>query len=62
MNSLRFYFAAQNLYYHFAKGYRGINPEANSNSGPYNTPLVDGYQRGAFPVNKAYMIGAGLTF
>jgi TonB-linked SusC/RagA family outer membrane protein len=62
LTSLRFYFTAQNLYYHFAAGYRGINPEASFTSGPYNTPLVDGYQRGAFPVNKGYLVGVDLNF
>ncbi len=62
INTLRLYFSAQNLFYHSAKGYRGINPEAGSNTGPYNTPLVDGYQRGAFPINKTFLFGVGFNF
>jgi TonB-dependent starch-binding outer membrane protein SusC len=62
INGLRFYFSAQNLYYHFAKGYKGINPESSFSSGPYNTPLVDGYQRGAYPINKTFLVGVGFNF
>jgi TonB-linked SusC/RagA family outer membrane protein len=62
LNSLRFYFSAQNLYYHTAAGFRGINPESRFTSGPYNTPLVDGYQRGSFPINKTFLFGVDLNF
>ena len=62
ISSLRVYFSAQNLYYHWAAGYKGINPEASSTSGPYNTPLIDGYQRGAFPLNKTFLFGIGFNF
>lgn len=62
LNSLRLYFSAQNLYFRSASGYRAINPEARFNTGPYNTPLVDGYQRGAFPINKTILFGIDLNF
>ena len=60
--SVRFYMSAQNLYYHFAKNYRGINPEARNTTGVYATPLADGYQRGAFPINKAVLFGVDINF
>ncbi|MGB8193197.1 MAG: TonB-dependent receptor [Chitinophagaceae bacterium] len=62
MSSARFYFSAQNLYFKTADGYRGINPEARFTSGPYNTPLVDGYQRGSFPMPKTYLFGIDVNF
>ena len=62
LNSLRMYFSAQNIFYHAAAGYRGLNPEARMTSNEYNTPLVEGYQRGAFPVNKTFQLGVDLTF
>ncbi|MEO8406267.1 MAG: SusC/RagA family TonB-linked outer membrane protein, partial [Chitinophagaceae bacterium] len=62
INSMRFYFSAQNLYYHSASGYRGINPEARFTTGPYNTPLVDGYQRGAYPLPKTVLFGLDVNF
>lgn len=62
LTSARVYFSAQNLYFHSASGYRGINPEARLTSGPYATPLVDGYQRGSFPMPKTYMFGIDINF
>ncbi|MBC7948073.1 MAG: TonB-dependent receptor [Chitinophagaceae bacterium] len=62
MSSLRVYFSGQNLYFHTAKGYRGINPEARFTTGPYNTPLVDGYQRGSFPMPKTFLFGIDVNF
>ncbi len=62
LSGLRLYFSAQNIYFHSAKNYRGINPEARFSSGPYATPLVDGYQRGSFPMPKTYLFGIDLNF
>ncbi|RYY23440.1 MAG: SusC/RagA family TonB-linked outer membrane protein, partial [Chitinophagaceae bacterium] len=62
ISSARVYFSAQNLFFHSASGYRGINPEARFTSGPYATPLVDGYQRGSFPMPKTYMFGIDINF
>ncbi len=62
VSSLRFYLSAQNLYFHTAKGYRGINPEARFNTGPYATPLADGYQRGSFPMPKTILFGLDINF
>jgi TonB-dependent starch-binding outer membrane protein SusC len=62
MSSARFYFSAQNLYFHSAAGYRGINTEARFSTGPYTTPLVDGYQRGSFPMPKTFLFGIDINF
>lgn len=62
MSTIRFYFSAQNLYFHTAANYRGINPEARFSSGPYSTPLVDGYQRGGFPMPRTYLFGIDVNF
>ncbi|QEC55799.1 SusC/RagA family TonB-linked outer membrane protein [Flavisolibacter ginsenosidimutans] len=62
LSSARFYFSAQNLYYHSASGYRGINPEARFSTGQYATPLVDGYQRGSFPLPRTVLFGLDINF
>jgi TonB-dependent starch-binding outer membrane protein SusC len=62
INGLRLYFSAQNLYFQSGSNYRGINPEARFSTGPYNTPLVDGYQRGSFPINKTFLFGIDFNF
>ncbi|HYE55450.1 MAG TPA: SusC/RagA family TonB-linked outer membrane protein, partial [Chitinophagaceae bacterium] len=62
LSSARLYFSAQNLYFHTPDSYRGINPEARFTSGPYNTPLVDGYQRGSFPMPRTYLVGIDINF
>lgn len=62
LGSVRIYFSAQNLYYNFADGFRALNPEARTTSGQYDTPLIDGYQRGAFPVNKSFLFGVDINF
>jgi TonB-linked SusC/RagA family outer membrane protein len=62
INSLRFYFSAQNLYFHTAKGYRSLNPEGRFNNGPYSSVLIDGYQRGAFPIPQTITAGIDINF
>lgn len=62
LNAVRVYATAQNLLYLAAKGYRGLNPEATFQSGAYVSPLVDGYQRGSFPINKSFRFGIDLSF
>lgn len=59
---IRLYFSAQNLYFHSAKGYRGINPEGRSKSSQYASPLLDGYQRGSFPIPQSFLFGLDLNF
>ncbi|MFZ4107045.1 SusC/RagA family TonB-linked outer membrane protein [Flavobacterium sp.] len=62
LSSLRLYTSAQNLYFHSASGYRGINPEGRSTSGPYGSALIAGYQRGSFPVPKTFVFGIDINF
>lgn len=62
LSSIRAYVSAQNLIYLMAADYRGINPEARKTSSQYNSPLIDGYQRGAFPLNRTFTIGIDLVF
>jgi hypothetical protein len=62
MNGLRVYFAAQNLYFHMAKNYRSLNPEARFQNGPYSSVLIDGYQRGAFPIPRTFVAGLDINF
>jgi len=62
LSSMRVYFSGQNLYFNTASNYRGINTEARFTTGPYNTPLVDGYQRGGFPMPKTLLFGLDINF
>lgn len=66
LSNLRAYFSATNLIYLMGSNYRGINPEARttsrSNNADYGDPLIDGYQRGAFPLNKTFVFGLDITF
>lgn len=61
VGDLRAYFSAQNLLYLMADNYRGINPEARRTSSNYNSPLIDGYQRGAFPLNRTFTVGVDIV-
>jgi TonB-linked SusC/RagA family outer membrane protein len=62
MKSLRIYASSQNLWFHTNSDYLGINIEARSTSDSYESPLVGGYQRGAFPIQRTYSVGLELTF
>ena len=75
LGSVRSYFSGQNMLYFMAANYRGINPEARKESqnaadkdfspNPQDSnknPLRDGYQRGAFPLNRTFTIGFDITF
>lgn len=62
LSSLRVYATAQNLYFHSAKGYRSLNPEGRANTGAYGSSLIDGYQRGSFPVPKTFTVGIDISF
>ena len=59
---LRVFGSAQNLYFHFASNYRSLNPEGRANTGAYGSSLIDGYQRGSFPVAKTFTVGLDLKF
>lgn len=62
LSSLRIYFSGQNLFFHTPAGYRGINTEARSKSSQYESTLVDGYQRGSFPMPKTFLFGVDINF
>ena len=62
LNGLRFYLSAQNLYFHMASNYRGLNPEGRFQNGPYSSVLIDGYQRGAFPIPRTILAGLDINF
>jgi len=62
LSSLRVYFAAQNLFFQSAKNFRGLNPEGRFSSGPYASSLLDGYQRGSFPVQRTFVFGIDINF
>jgi TonB-dependent starch-binding outer membrane protein SusC len=64
LSHFRGYFSAQNLVYLMAPGYKGVNPEARRTSGQYSSafPLVDGYQRGVFPLNRTFTLGVEINF
>jgi TonB-linked SusC/RagA family outer membrane protein len=62
INGARIYFSAQNVYFKTASGYRGINTEARYQNGVYDTPLIDGYQRGGYPMPRTFLFGLDLTF
>jgi hypothetical protein len=62
LSSCRIYCSAQNLYFHSAKGYRGINPEGRFSNGVYGSALIGGYQRGSFPIPKTILFGIDIGF
>ncbi|WP_372772207.1 SusC/RagA family TonB-linked outer membrane protein [Mangrovibacterium sp.] len=63
ISNVRVYLSGQNLFYLWSSDYRGINPEARKTSGSnYASPLVDGYQRGAFPIQRVYSAGIDISF
>ncbi len=62
LNGVRVYASVQNLFFKAASDYKGLNIEARSNAGPYASPLIDGYQRGAFPTNRTTLVGVELNF
>jgi TonB-linked SusC/RagA family outer membrane protein len=62
LSKARFYFTGENLLYVKASDFTGLNPEAITTSGVYASPLVSGYQRGAFPVQRTIAIGIDVNF
>jgi TonB-linked SusC/RagA family outer membrane protein len=62
LNNLRIYAAADNVFFVAGKSYRGINPEARMVSSAYASPVVVGYQRGGFPVNRTITFGLDVNF
>lgn len=62
LSSMRVYFAAQNLFFKAAKNFRALNPEGRATSGVYASALIDGYQRGSFPIQKTFVFGIDINF
>lgn len=62
VSSLRLYASVDNVFFITGSSYRGINPEARLTSASYASPVVAGYQRGGFPVNRTYTFGLDFNF
>lgn len=63
LSGMRLYFSGQNMFYYSGSSYRGINPEARNTSGTvYGSSLIDGYQRGAFPISRTVLFGLDINF
>lgn len=64
LSQFRAFFTGQNLLYFMAPGYKGVNPEARRTSGEYSSafPLIDGYQRGVFPLSRVFSVGLDINF
>ena len=63
LKGMRLYFSGQNLWYLSGSNYRGLNPEGRNTSGDYySSTLIDGYQRGAFPISRTVLFGLDLNF
>ncbi|MEN9443299.1 MAG: hypothetical protein RIS47_189, partial [Bacteroidota bacterium] len=62
LSKLRMYCSAQNLLYFMADDYIGINPEAVNTTSNYASPLIDGYQRGAYPLVRTITLGLDIKF
>lgn len=62
MKSLRVYASGQNLLFLTSKGLRLVNPEARTKPGSaYDSPLVDGYSRGGFPLQTTVSFGLNIS-
>lgn len=62
MKSLRAYVSGQNLFFLTPKGFRLVNPEARTTpTSAYNSPLVDGYSRGGFPLQMTISFGLNIS-
>ncbi|MCJ8163233.1 TonB-dependent receptor [Pontibacter sp. E15-1] len=62
LENIRVYFSGYNLLYLMADDYTGLNPEGLMTSGVYQSPLIVGYQRGAYPVQRTLSMGVDLKF
>ncbi len=62
LDKVRIFASAQNLLYLMADDFPGLNPEALSTSGVYSSPLISGYQRGAYPIQQQFAIGVDINF
>jgi TonB-linked SusC/RagA family outer membrane protein len=62
LSKARFYFSGENLVYIKASDFWGLNPEGITTGGIYSSPLVSGYQRGAFPIQRTISFGIDINF
>jgi len=69
LRSVRVHVSAENLLYLWNIGhnnvarYKGINPEARSGTGGRGgNPLIDGFQRGGFPIQSSLVFGVNVNF
>ncbi|MEZ7506839.1 SusC/RagA family TonB-linked outer membrane protein [Flavobacterium sp. Arc2] len=59
LSNLRFSLTGQNLLFVNNNSYKGINIEARTSQ---TSPLIDGYQRGGFPIQKTVLFGVEIGF
>ena len=62
LEKVRIFASAQNLLYIMADDFPGLNPEGLSTSGVYSSPLISGYQRGSYPIQKQFTLGIDINF
>lgn len=62
LDKVRLFVSAQNLLYLMSSDYYGLNPEGLSTGGVYSSPLISGYQRGAYPIQKQFSVGLDINF
>ncbi|WP_224744066.1 SusC/RagA family TonB-linked outer membrane protein [Pontibacter aquaedesilientis] len=62
LETIRVYVSGYNLLYLMADEYTGLNPEAQMTSGVYQSPLIVGYQRGAYPIQRTVTMGVDVKF
>jgi len=69
LRSIRVHVSGENLLYFWNIGmpgttrYKGINPEARSGTGGRGAnPLIDGFQRGGFPIQSSLVFGLNVNF
>lgn len=62
LNGLRIYVTGTNLFYIWSDNYKGVNPESRMTTGVYSSPMIDGYQRGGFPLTSSVTFGLDLNF
>jgi hypothetical protein len=62
LGKLRVYFSGQNLLYFMSDDFIGLNPESVNTLGVYSSPLIDGYQRGAYPLVRTITLGLDIKF
>lgn len=62
LNKVRLFVSAQNLLYLMSSDYYGLNPEGLNTGGVYSSPLISGYQRGAYPIQQQFSVGLDINF